>query len=176
MVRRCLLVALIAPICAVAVCACGGSGVSACRTAQLNIRLGHTGAAMGSVGSSAVFTDSSSSPCTLRGYPSLQMLDASGAHIPTRVTRTATTVPRLPARLVSLRPGGHATFYIGFADATGFAAATCPTSSRVEITPPGDLSPITVTWQLQPYGGSTEYLQCGRIAVSPVISGAHTEP
>jgi hypothetical protein len=132
---------------------------------------------MGSVGSSAVFTDTSSSPCTLDGYPSLQMLDANGAHIPTLVARSGavTTVPRLPARLVSLKPGAHATFYIGFEDATGFGAATCPTSSRVEVTPPGDRTPITVTWHLQPYGGSTEHLQCGRIGLSPVISGAHSQ-
>jgi len=180
MVRSRLLVAVLAPACAVslAVSACGGSGVGPCRSAQLKLRLGQTGAAMGSVGASATFTNISSSPCTLDGYPGLQMLSTTGARLPTVVdhSTSVTTVPRLRARVVSLKPGGRATFYLGFEDATGYGSDTCPTSARVAVTPPGDRAPITVSWQLQPYGGTTEHLQCGRISLSPVVSGASSQP
>jgi hypothetical protein len=81
-------------------------------------------------------------------------------------------VQPLRARLVTLAPGHHASFFVGFADATGYGLDKCPASARVEIIPPNDHAPITIAWRLQPYGGSTEHLRCGEITVSPVVPGA----
>jgi hypothetical protein len=42
----------------------------------------------------------------------------------------------------------------------------------VEITPPSSDRPITVSWHIQPYGGSTiQQLHCGEVIVSPVYAG-----
>ena len=150
-----------------------------CHVSQLIVGLDQSapgGAAAGSVGYTYVFTNKSSTLCTLEAYPGLQMLDGAGNAIPTHVSRGtgATTVPPEPVNLVSLAPGGKAWFALGFADQTGFGSAQCPRSTSLEVTPPNAFGHLTITGtagQLQPYGGhSIQTLQCGDITVSPVLS------
>ncbi len=145
-----------------------------CLTAQLQVRLGRAGVALGHVGQVVSFRNVSHSTCTLYGYPGLQMLDAKGRPIRTQVLRgVAYTVPAMPEHLVSLAPGGEASFDLGFDDATGYGLESCPTSSRVELTPPNAYRPITIAWRIQPYGGGTiQHLRCGQITVSPVFAGS----
>jgi Protein of unknown function (DUF4232) len=155
-----------------------GSSVSApahCQSKQLTVRVGPAGAAAGSIGISVYFKNASRSTCSLDGYPRLQMLTSTGRSIPTR-HGVSTTVPQLRPRLVSLTPGASATFYTGFADRTGYADDRCPGSARVAITPPDTNTPITVAWRIAPYGGSIQNLQCGKLAVSPVIPGIDQHP
>jgi hypothetical protein len=144
-----------------------------CLSAQLTVRLGRAGVALGHVGQVVSFKDSSARSCTLYGYPGLQMLDASGHRIRTEVLRgIAYTVPAAPRRVVVLTPGAEASFDLGFDDSTGYQREKCPTSARVEITPPNAYRPITVAWRIQPYGGgSVTHLRCGQITVSPVFAG-----
>jgi hypothetical protein len=122
------------------------------------------------------FKNTSGTACSLYGYPGLQMLDSSGHAIPTDVIRgTSTTVPSVPEELVPIAPGAEASFDLGFPDGTGYGSAVCPTSTNVEITPPNATQPITISWQIQPYGGGTiAQLQCGQITVSPVYPGNGT--
>jgi hypothetical protein len=144
-----------------------------CHSAQLTVRRGFMGVATGSVGAHVVFTNVSESRCSLEGYPKLQMLDAAGRHIPTVLHKGSfMTVPQMRVRPVSLAPGASASFYIGFEDATGYGDAQCPTSTRIQVTPPENTKPMTIAWRLQPYGGSTiAKLRCGEITVSPVVPG-----
>jgi len=144
-----------------------------CLSAQLGVRLGRAGGALGHIGQEVHFKNISPMSCTLVGYPGLQMLNAAGHPIRTQVLRgIAYTVPTVPKRLVMLAPGGEASFDLGYDDSTGYDSKKCPVSSRVEITPPDDYRPIMVSWRIQPYGGgSTTHLRCGQITVSPVFSG-----
>lgn len=144
-----------------------------CFSSQLAVRLGQAGVALGHVGQAVSFRNTSATSCTLYGYPGLQMLDAAGHPIRTQVLRGAAyTVPTMPERTVTLRPEAWASFDVGYDDATGYANDKCPTSARVEITPPNAYRPITVAWRIQPYGGgSIRHLRCGQITVSPVYSG-----
>ncbi|MGA2471146.1 MAG: DUF4232 domain-containing protein [Solirubrobacteraceae bacterium] len=147
--------------------------LSGCVSTQLAVVLGFQQGALGHIGQTVSFKNTSTTACTLYGYPGLQMLDASGSPIPTDVLRgIAYTVPAEPEHVVTLAPGGEASFDLGYANSTGFGNATCPASSEVEVTPPNDYTSITVAWKIQPYGGSDiKHLQCGQITVSPVFSG-----
>ena len=151
-----------------------GTHVQRCVSTQLAVALGHGGVAMGHIGQVVSFENVSTKTCTLKGYPGVEMLDAAGHPIRTEVTDGPSyTVASLPERAVTLTPGSKASFDLGYSDATGYGTAVCPTSAQVKITPPNASQPITVSWRIQPYGGSTiAQLQCGQIAVSPVYSGS----
>ena len=153
--------------------------VPTCQSSQLTVEHGRVGAAMGHIGITAAgFKNISKSACTLRGYPSLQMLDSNGRRIATHMRRGASaSVPFIAIKVVMLRPGGVAKFDLGYANQTGYGSASCPTSARVTITPPNNLKLINARWHLQPYGGSTiAKLRCGEITVSPVYTAMKSRP
>jgi hypothetical protein len=143
-----------------------------CLSNQLSIVRGQDTAAMGHIGIGAsAFQNISTTTCTLKGYPKLQMIDAAGSAIPTHVINgTSYTVVSRPDDLVVLAPGARVMFDIGYSSRTGYGTAVCPTSAQVQITPPGSDKSITEPWKLQPFGGPTiAKLRCGEITVSPVF-------
>jgi hypothetical protein len=147
------------------------AAVERCHSAVLGVSLGGAGVAVGHVGEVVSFRNHSAARCTLYGYPGLQMLNAARRKLATEVLRgIAYTVPAVPRRVVTLAPGAEASFDVGYEDATGYGFDHCPTSSSVEITPPGAYDPITVTWRIQPFGGSATHLRCGQITVSAVFA------
>jgi hypothetical protein len=148
------------------------ASVSRCLVSQLTVTPGEAGAAAGSIGQVAHFENVSHTACTLYGYPGMQLLGAAGEPLATEVHRGASsTVPARAVRAVDLLPGKQASFDLGYADATGYGNEHCPTSTRVEVTPPNDYGHLTIAWKLQPYGGDIPHLECGEIAVSPVFAG-----
>jgi len=111
-----------------------------CSSSQLRVQLGSAEAALGHIGQVVSFLNASTSGCTLDGYPDLQMLDAAGGTVHTRLRHgIAYTVPPVPRRLVVVKPGRRASFDVGYDDSTGYEREQCPTSARVEITPPTPL-------------------------------------
>lgn len=153
------------------------TGPGRCRSGALTVAHAENGAAAGSLSERVTFTNTSSATCTLIGFPGMRMLDAQGKPLPTTVHRgAASSVPPVPERTVTLAPGGTASFVAGWADATGYAGDTCPTSAQVEITAPNDYSSKTIAWQITPYGGNVQHLKCGQIAVSPVYAGSGQPP
>jgi Protein of unknown function (DUF4232) len=144
-----------------------------CFSSELRLRRGREGAAAGHIGFEVGFKNISAATCTLYGYPGMQMLNANGNSLATLVHRgIAYTVPTVPKRIVMLAPGGEASFDLGYDDSTGYGLKECPTSARVEITPPNAYTPITVPWHIQPYGGgSVTHVRCGAITVSAVFAG-----
>lgn len=153
------------------------AGSTRCHASDLTVAHASNGAAAGSLSERVTFTNTSGATCTLTGYPGMQMLGAQGQHLTTTVHRgAASSVPPVPERTVTLAPGGTASFIAGWADATGYAGATCPTSTQVEITAPNDYTSNTIAWQITPYGGDIPHLQCGEIAVSPVYAGSGQPP
>lgn len=144
-----------------------------CSSSQLRVKLGNAEGALGHIGQVVSFLNTSASTCTLDGYPDLQMLDVAGDAVHTQLRHgIAYTVPPVPRRLVIVKPGARASFDVGYDDSTGYEREQCPTSARVEITPPHAVTPITVRWRIQPYGGgSVTHLRCGEITVSAVFAG-----
>jgi len=160
---------LLAALAALVPAAAHASAAPRCTTGQLSVTPGAAQGAAGSIGQNVRLLNVSNRTCTLEGYPGLQMLNASGHALATHVHRGASvTVKARPVHLVTLAPGQKASFDIGYSDATGFSNERCPTSARVEVTPPNDFKAVTVRWRLQPYGGSIPHLKCGLISVSPV--------
>ncbi|MBO0693818.1 MAG: DUF4232 domain-containing protein [Acidimicrobiaceae bacterium] len=128
------------------------------------------GGAAGSVGRTYRFTNTSTRPCSLIGYPGLALRDSAGHPMTTTVTRsTANGAPSA----VTLAPGASAFFTIVYATQTGFGNLVCPTSASLAVIPPNDRTALVLTGaggELQVYGGTTQHLECGNITVTPVSS------
>ncbi len=137
-----------------------------CTSNQLSVRPGQATAGAGHVTQTVSFFNTSSSACTLYGYPGMLMFDAAGEPLTTHVSRS----PTMAERTVTLDPGAQASFLAHWADQTGYGTETCPTSSTVEITPPNAFHGGYVHWMITPYGGSVQNLRCGEISVTPVYA------
>lgn len=121
---------------------------------------------MGSVIRTYEFTNESATPCTLYGYPGFQLVGSNGQNLATTVTRTPAS-----QSTVTLVSGGHAWFTMQYPSQTGYGNLSCPTSSKLEVTPPNAYRYLTVTGRagtIQAYGGTTNNLQCGHLSVQPV--------
>lgn len=147
------------------------SSESACPTASLAITYDpahSSGGAAGSLGLTYQLTNTSTVSCRLQGYPGLQLLAAGGQSLATEVSPR----PATPAA-VALAPGGHAWFAIEFPTQTGYGNLTCPRSTYLAVTPPGDSKPLRVAGQggeIAAYGGTTQALRCGQIETTAVLA------
>ncbi|MGH9129800.1 MAG: DUF4232 domain-containing protein [Acidimicrobiales bacterium] len=151
------------------------SGPSRCRVTQLSAKPGPPNGATGHIGQVVTFKNTSASTCTLDGYPGLGMLGSSSQAIPTNVLRTPSVVVQAESPApVKLKPGGQASFTLGYADQTGFGSSTCPASVNLEVTPPNDYSHLVIPDRISAYGPSVG--QCGAINVSPVYPGTGSQP
>jgi hypothetical protein len=99
------------------------------------------------------FTNISSAPCTLSGYPGFVMLNKVG--LPLRGTHV--NKGSEPAQVVRLAPGGRAWFEITYsACGVGGTGVRCPTSAKVRITAPGTRRAFVLRERLDPYRGRVE--------------------
>jgi hypothetical protein len=114
-----------------------------CLDNQLSVRHDSEDAAMGGLRSMQYFfTNTSSSPCTLKGYPRFELLNKSGR--PVRGGRAANGLTLMgdefkkPPQLVTIEPGKTATFWIDYhARGAGSMGKPCPTYRKFRITAPG---------------------------------------
>lgn len=176
--RTRLAVTIVLPaLCVPAVLCSGLSAAQAasarCTPSRLSARLGVRGVDGGTASRIVVLTNISRATCTLKGYPTLRMLGGTGDPLPTQLRHgRSPAFPALPRRLLTLHPGERASFEAEWANGRGSGGVSCPTASAVQITPPGDRAPITISWQLQPYGSHTSQTAgCGEIHLSPVYPG-----
>lgn len=116
--------------------------VSRCLVSELSLSTGGGNAAAGTIGRTFIFTNTSQTTCALYGYPGMQRL--SGAQpVQTNVVWTPS-----PEQTVTLAPGGTASFLAWWHDQTGYTSP-CPTSDRIEVTPPNAYSQLTTTVPIQ---------------------------
>ncbi|TMC12619.1 MAG: DUF4232 domain-containing protein [Chloroflexi bacterium] len=142
------------------------AGQQRCVAAQLALSAGRAGVGAGNAGEVFVLTNRSGATCSLSGFPGVQLVDASGRTVPTRVLRTgAYTFAQVPPRHVDLAPGGRASFSAGWSNGTGYPGVTCPAGTSVQVTPPDDSARLTVA-------AGIEACPDGTIHVSPVVAGA----
>jgi Protein of unknown function (DUF4232) len=136
-----------------------------CHENQLSVRHVGEDAAMGGVRTTDfAFTNTSSSPCTLKGYPRFEVLNRSGRLV--RGGLAARGLTRLgdeakaPPRLVTIEPGKTATFQVYYnAGGAGYMGKPCPTYRKVKITAPGTKRGFVLREELQ---------LCSSLEVSPV--------
>ncbi len=136
------------------------SASAACRADQLSVR--HTGedAAMGGARRiDYAFTNTSHTPCALKGYPRFEVLSRSG-RVVRRGRAAAGDGVGNPRDVVSIEPGGTATFFVTYnAGGAGRLGRPCPTYPRVRITAPGDRRGFVLREAIQ---------LCRGLEVSPV--------
>ena len=138
------------------------SNAQPCARETLSIKEGETDAAMGGVRRTPyVITNVSKAPCTLRGYPSLELLSKSGA-VAKRATKQKVDDPITAA---TLDPGKTAWFALNFnAGGAGYMGPPCPTYRQLRITTPGAKRPFVLRSEIQSCGGS-------QLEVTPIQSG-----
>jgi len=138
------------------------SNVQPCTRGALKIKEGETDAAMGGVRRTPyVLTNISQSPCTLHGYPSLELLNNAGVVIK-RATKQKTDEPITAA---TLEPGKTAWFALNFnAGGAGNMGKPCPTYRQLRITISGAKRPFVL---------KTEIQTCARsdFDVTPIVAG-----
>ena len=110
------------------------------------------------------FTSTASVPCTLDGYPGLQMRDASGGPIPTTVVRGGSySFTSMPPAPVTLQPGASVRFNMGYTDVLVGTETSCPASASIDVTPPNAYHAIPLAVTIAPCNHGT-------IVVSPVYA------
>jgi hypothetical protein len=122
-----------------------------CRTDQLHISLTAGGVAGGTAGQVLALRNTSSSACTLHGWPGFRFVMRDGRTIvphPHDLIADAYRVsspPPIPH--VLLRPGGTVPLSVSEADGTGYRHP-CQLTRTVLVVPPGARAPLSVRLEL----------------------------
>ena len=110
------------------------------------------GAATGGAATTVVaLTNTSKSPCSLDGYPRLQLISEKGADLPTTVEHGGTGIPTsLGALGVNLAArGGQASFMLS----PSSSQPTCPQATKMTVSVPGSSKSFTMTAEINACGG-----------------------
>jgi Protein of unknown function (DUF4232) len=126
------------------------AGAPACATSALHVAVPASGgnAAAGSSYYPVQFANTSSSPCTLYGYPGVSFVTAMGG---SQIGIPATRNPALAARLVTLSPGETVHAELQVADAQNYPPTDCDlvTAHWLKIYPPNQTAPVYVSFTAQ---------------------------
>jgi Protein of unknown function (DUF4232) len=151
-----------------------GTRPALCAAHQLRVWRGAKNIAAGSIAVNFAFVNVSRRRCGLRGYPRVQMVNATGQQIPTPSRRGAIG-PSLKA--VVIGPGQRAYFLVQFPDHQEFRGQpgykSCPTSAQLRVSLPGQAGTLTLRGKraaISP-GGRTAGT-CGLVFVSAVVARA----
>jgi hypothetical protein len=147
----------------------------ACRDGQISVTPLRGGAAAGSIGQVVQFANTSSSTCTLTGYPGVAALDAAGAQVLQAsrqlngmlggVQNGAPTPPT-----VTLAPGAVASATIEGGDNPVGTATACPYYPSFLVTPPGMTQPVKVAVDVSAFAWHG-FAGCVGLYVDPVVPG-----
>lgn len=117
------------------------TGPSPCATSDLTVSLGPSNGAAGSVYQTIVFTNHSSTTCTLYGFAGVSLVTAPPyTQIGLAAQRGGTT----PLKLITLPSGAIASAALRIVDALNFGSATCgPTKAAfLRVYPPNQTVPV----------------------------------
>ena len=142
------------------------SGVAACDTTDLNVTLGSSEGAAGSVYTVLDFTNIGSAPCTLFGYPGVSLADSGSGQIGAAATRN----PLHSADLVTLAPASKANVTLQVAEAQNYPTGTCSPkqTAYLRVFPPNQTQAIEVPFKTTGCTKSSVKL----LSVTVVTSGA----
>jgi hypothetical protein len=133
--------------------------LAACPVTAIQASLGQSNGAAGRQGYAIVLTNTGSTPCTLEGYPYVQLVDGSGNALSTTPIESNdgdTSVSLLP-ETVTLGARGTASFGLQY-DLVPTGSQTCPAAASMRIYLPGKAdtsapSPVTFSTDIAPCGG-----------------------
>jgi Protein of unknown function (DUF4232) len=145
------------------------AGVDACVTSRLKISLTSTGALAGQAGGYLKFTNDSSTPCRMSGWPAVTGLTAAGQA--TRLRHLQSSMfgawqYTAPPPAVTLQPGDSAYAIVAATNKPAGDSTRCPAPYvRLRVSPPGDPGYVTISAWLP---GAVSYLPaCASAAGSP---------
>lgn len=135
-----------------------------CTAADLGMALGQEQGAAGSTIVPIVFTNTSSTPCTLFGYPGVSFLDASHKQIGLPAARRGGQ-----EATVTLGPGDEANAQLSIPNPGNFSPSDCnvENSSFLLVYPPGETHSLEVSESTQVCSTAA-----GRSVVLPVAPGS----
>lgn len=126
-----------------------------CQPGQLHLTAGRGEQTANQYGRRMIFTNVSSSPCTMYGYPGLQLVGANGAAIDVPVHRGGGYAFTDPGpHLITLTPGASASFTFGGSAIEQPSGAVCPTTMAVRVIPPNDYGQLSAPVQAPACPGS----------------------
>jgi len=165
--------------------ACGGSSSApaplatsvnqtTCKSGQLRIVAGKSGAAAGTIGQTILFTNVSKTSCTIAGYPRVTALSTDGKMVLTARPKLDGMVGGIQSgttiHVVTLDPGQVASAEVEGGDVPTGSATSCQTYLAFLVTPPGQAVSTQIT------AGATGsnlpgFQGCEAITVNPVVPG-----
>ena len=124
------------------------AGPGPCATRDLQVRLGLSQGAAGSIYQVLDFTNIGTSPCTLYGYPGVSL--AGGTPVK-QIGLAAKEDPSTPRKLVTLVPGAEGNALLRLVQAGFFPPAKCaPVNSKyLQIYPPNQTTPVYLSYKAQ---------------------------
>ena len=127
-----------------------------CHTSGLSLAMEGGDAGAGHAGVTFRFTNVLSVPCTFFGYVGAQRLDSQNNPVPTNVVCGGGFIFDDPGpALVTVPPGGSATFGFEWGQVPVGDETTCPESSQLLVTPPDEFASIILPMTFTACGGGT---------------------
>jgi hypothetical protein len=118
--------------------------IGRCTTRDLAAKLGGGDAGLDNLGRDIVLTDTSTTPCTVTGYPGIGLADSTGHLIAIDVGRSGTYFAQNPPlTTITLTPRGSAVAALGWNDAGGPA---CTGVVSLQVIPPDQTTHLTVAF------------------------------
>ena len=119
------------------------AGPPTCLPSDLQASLGQSQGAAGTIYQLLVLTNTSSSDCTLYGYPGVSFVTGQGGSV---IGSPAARNSLIPDTLVTLQPGGTASALLGVVDTGALPQSACVpgTADWLQIYPPGDTGSLFV--------------------------------
>ncbi|HEV8220572.1 MAG TPA: DUF4232 domain-containing protein [Streptosporangiaceae bacterium] len=141
----------------------------ACPTSALHLSIGTGNGAAGSVYYPLVFTNASSSPCTLFGFPGVSFVTGIGG---SRIGHAATRNSDAPRKTVTLAPGGVAHATLQVVQALNFPPARCQltTAHWLKVYPPNQTEPVFLNFTAKACQATAKDVTV--LNVAPVRPGA----
>jgi uncharacterized protein DUF4232 len=141
------------------------SPIRTCRTAQLHGSFGRLDAGAGQRYLPLVLTNVAKHPCSITGYPSVQLVAGSGQDIPTQVVHAKTG----PVTQLTIAPGHRVSSVLHWAGiplSDEAQTGPCePTPARADIAPPGEAQQLVLNWSFDAVCGH------GQIDARPLRAG-----
>ena len=133
-----------------------------CATALLGLTGSSGSASAGTSYAKFTFTNRSTTPCSLTGYPTVKFFGTSGASGAGAGTQLSLTpIPTGPTHgAVTLEAQGTAEFLVVFSDVP-LGGVGCIDVASVEVTPPGSNEAISAPLSISPCGAAVEVQPVG---------------
>jgi hypothetical protein len=141
------------------------AGPDGCLASDLQAQLGASQGTAGTTYQVIELTNTSTSSCTLYGYPGVSFVNGQGG---SQVGAPATRNPAVKAAQLTLTPGGKANALLAVHDAGAYPDCRLTTADWLRIYPPGDYGSLYVQYKAQTCANTAKSI----LTVTAVSPGA----